>query len=826
MITNKIITRAILSIFMCILSASDDPPYQRTRDRDIDVHHTKINIGISLLSKNISGNVVHTVSSLKSSLSNIKLDSKDLIIRRIRVDGEDIEFYEDDNFVNLKLNKSISWQDTIKIRIDYTAQPRKGLYFVVPDGTYPDKKWQAWTQGEDMDNSHWVPIYDYPNDRATFECILTVDKKYSAISNGELVSKVDNLDGTHTWHWRENFPMVSYLISFVVGEYVKIEDSFDGIPMNYWVYEENMEQALRSFGKTSDMIKYFNRVTGVKYPYEKYDQIIIEDFMFGGMENITLSHYTDRTIHDQYSIPDYSSDGLVAHELAHQWYGNMITTKNWANIWLNEGFATYFSRKYREKNLGYNEGEYIRLQEIRSYIAQDKRKRQPMVNHHFHEPIDLFNSHVYSKGSLVLNMIHDYLGKDEFWRSIKHYTEKNMFNLVETNDFKRSIENITGQNMEWFFKQWVYEAGYPEYNVSWNFDSRNSTVILHVKQVQELENSGVFRMPIEIQLDEEKKSIWLQEKEMKFEIPVENRPKLVVFNAGNRIPCKVSFKKSNVEWFRQLENGKHVLDRIAAAEALSLKKGRSVELALLKSMGSDPFWGVRKESASAFSKLKSKKYKKELMQLVQGQDNRVKRVLFRCLGNYEGDKDVAKFLTKVIETETNYYAIADAFTALIKVDSIAAEKKVDILLNRDSFNDVIRLSAISYFGSVISSRNYERLKQICSYGGTTWDARSAALKQLEKYIKIKPRTIDLFVEYLSDPNRSMRAVAINALGKFGNNNHIGFLDDLAEQDPILSRYVRVAKGKIKKPDDEKNLIERKEIIELNRKLDEIRKILQ
>tara|TARA_S200000501_G_scaffold160645_1_gene151503 strand:+ start:27729 stop:30203 length:2475 start_codon:yes stop_codon:yes gene_type:complete len=823
---GKIIARTTFVLLFSFLNANNDPPYQRTRDREIDVHHTKINIGVSLISKNISGNVVHTISPLKSSLSHIKLDSKDLIIRRIRVDGMDIEFFQEDNFVNLKLNKSISWEDTINVKIDYTAQPRKGLYFVTPDATYPDKKWQAWTQGEDMDNSHWVPIYDYPNDRATFECILTVDKKYSAISNGELVSKVDNPDGTHTWHWRENFPMVSYLISFVVGEYVKIEDSFEGMPINYWVYEENMEQALRSFGKTSDMIEYLNKMTGIEYPYEKYDQIIIEDFMFGGMENITLSHYTDRTIHDQYSVPDYSSDGLVAHELAHQWYGNMITTRNWANIWLNEGFATYFSRKYREKNLGYDEGEYIRLREIRSYMAQDKRKRQPMVYHYFHEPIDLFNSHVYSKGSLVLNMIHDYLGEDEFWRSIKYYTKKNMFDLVETNDLKRSIETVTGQNMEWFFKQWVYEAGYPEYDVSWSFDSRNSAVILHVKQVQNLESSGIFKMLLKIQLDNEVKSVWLQEKEMKFEIPVENRPKLVVFNAGNRIPCKVSFHKGNVEWFRQLESGKHVLDRISAAEALSLKKGRSVELALLKSISNDPFWGVRKESASSFSKLKSKKYKEQLMQLVKGQDNRVKRVLFNCLGNYEGDRDVAKFLTEIIETETNYYAIADAFSALIKVDSIAAEKKVDLLLNRDSFNDVIRLSAISYFGSVISSRNYERLKQICSYGGTTWDARSAALKQLEKYIKIKPRTIDLFVEYLSDPNRSVRATAVNALGKFGNSTHVGFLDDLAEKDPVLSRYVRVAKGNIKKPNLGKNFITKQEIFELNQKLDEIRKILQ
>jgi len=809
------------------LLADDKVPYQRTRDRQVDVHHIKIDITVNLKTESVSGHVIHTLSPLHSSLSVIDLDAEDMVIGRVRMNGKDIQFIQDGEFVHLDLDKAIGWQDTVDIQLDYTAKPLKGLFFIAPDDTYPEKHWQAWTQGEEMDNHHWVPMYDYPNDRATFECILTVDKKYTAVSNGELLAKVDNQDGTRTWHWRENFPMVGYLISFVIGEYVQVEDTCNGVPVNYWVYAENRHEAMRSFGKTPDMMKFFNEKTGVDYPYEKYDQVIVEDFMFGGMENITLTHNTDRTMYDEFAVPDHSSDGLVAHELAHQWYGDLLTTRNWANIWLNEGFATFFSRKYREHDLGYDEGEYIRLGETRGYMAQDKRLRRPTVYHYFYDPMELFNSHVYAKGSLILNMIHDHLGDDGFWRAIQHYTRTYQYDNVETADLKRAIEETTGQNMEWFFKQWLYEPGYPEYKVSWTYNSRNATVKLHVQQTQDMKTTDLFKMPVQVQVDGQIHSIWIEDQDMIYELPVDKRPKMVVFNAGSRIPCKVTFQKNTTEWILQLEKGSHILDRIAAAQELSQKKGRrSVELALLKAVESDPFWGVRKEAAAAFGKLKTKKYDKELLRLVEGQDNRVKRTIYHCLKNYKGNEKVAAFLLEVIETEDKYYGIADAFKALVAVDSAAARKKAETLLDLDSHNDTVRGAAISYFGSVKTDGNYRRLKQLAAYGGTTWEARPQAVNQLGKYVKMKPETVDLFVDYLSDRNRSVRQSAIWALSKYGNKSHFSALDELAAWDPIVARHVRMAKKYMLKSKKTKKSALDKELDELHQKLDDIRKIIK
>ena len=811
-----------------LLAADDKAPSHRTRDREIDVHHIKIDVSVNLVSGSVYGNVVHTFSPLSSSLKSFYLDADDMTIRRVRMNDNDIKFDHSGGKLYITMDNAIGWKDTVNVRVDYTSFPTLGTFFIRPDEVYPDKPWQAWTQGEETDNHHWVPIYDYPNDRSTFETILTVDRRFKAVSNGELVSVVENSDGTHTWHWRENFPMVAYLISYVVGEYVKVEDSYKNIPVNYWVYEENQNETMRSFGLTTDMMKYFGKMIGIEYPFEKYDQIIVDDFMFGGMENITLTHNTDRTMYDQFAAPDVSSDELVAHELAHQWFGDMITTRNWANIWLNEGFATFLSRKYRENKFGHDEGEYDRLGEMRSYFYANKRWARPTVYHHYYVPMDLFDGHVYAKGSLILNMMQDHLGDAAFWRSVQHYAKVNQYKNVETQDLKKAIEEISGQNLDWFFKQWVYEPGYPEYDVKWSYNQRNRTVQLKIKQTQNTTKTGLFKMPIEVRVDEHLHTVWVDKKEVVYELPVDMRPELVIFNSGLRIPCELTFNKPVNEWILQLEKGPHVLDRIAAIDVLKNKKGRrSVELALLKAASADPFWGVRREAIQGLSKLKPKQYAKELMEISEGQDNRVRRAIWSALKNYKGDKEVSAFLQDVISTDQKYYSISDAFRALVTVDTSAARKRVEALLDTDSHNDVIRRSAISYFGSVVNNNNYERLKELVEYGGTTWDARPEAVNQLGKYAKKRPETLELFVDLLLDKSRDVRTNSVRALGKYGNKKHFGPLDELALSDPIIERHIRAAKKNILHPPKKpKKSGAEKDLEEANKKIEEIKKILK
>ena len=819
---------AIVLLFFSLLCA-DKQPRHHTRDRDVDIHHIRIDVRLDFISDQVSGNVIHTLSPLSSSLSHIDMDAEDMVIRRVRLNGKDIPFFQSEDQVHMDLRRSYGWTDTLDLTMNYTATPRTGLYFFKPDSTYPDRRTQAWTQGEETDNHHWVPLYDYPNDRATFETILTVDQRFKAISNGELVSYRENDNNTHTFHWRENFPMVSYLISFAVGEYVKVEDPLGDLPINYWVYPENQNEAHRSFGKTPDMMKYFNNVTGIEYPFEKYDQVIVADFMFGGMENITLTHNTDRTMHDARAVPDHSSVGLVAHELAHQWYGNMITTRNWANIWLNEGFATFFSRLYRAHDLGSDNGDYIRLNEIRAYQGNDKRNRRPTVHYEYSVPMQLFDSHVYAKGSLILNMLRDVLGEEGFWRSIRHYTRENRMKNVETTDLKKAIEEITGKNLDWFFKQWVYEPGYPEYDVSWSYNQRTQNLRLHVLQTQDRKKTDLFKMPVQILIDNGETSehtIWVEDADTVFDLPCSFRPKMVIFNTGMRIPCKLKMRKSVADLKYQLQNASNIIDRIWAAHELSGKKGRKVvEYMLLDAAKTDPFWGVRKEAAIAFGKLKPKIKFDDYVWINNEHDSRVKRALIGALRNYKGDTGVSSFLQSVIRADTNYYVIADAFKTLVSVDSSSAKQYVEGLLNTESHNDTIRKSALVYFSTVKTDKNYERLQTLGSYGGMTWESRPSAIKELGAYVKTRPETVELLIDFLNDQDRFVRREAINQLGKYGNRSHFAVLDSVKELDPVLAVNVLSAKKAIRLRSTKKDTKKEKNIDELRQIVDDIQQIL-
>ena len=417
----------------------------------------------------------------------------------------------------------------------------------------------------------------------------------------------------------------------------------------------------------------------------------------------------------------------------------------------------------------------------------------------------------------------DVLGSDAFWKAVQHYTKENQYKCVETQDLKKSIEDVTGQNLDWFFRQWLYEAGYPKYDVKWNYTQRNRSVKIKIKQVQ---NGNLFKMPVKIRIDEQDHIVWVEDKEIVFEIPALKRPELVIFNSGLMIPSELTFHKSISEWILQLETAPHILDRIAAINVLKEKKGRRVvELALLKAAESDLFWGVRREAVYALAAHKSKKYADELMSISKGQDNRVRRAIWYALRNYKEDEQVSTFLQEIIENDQKYYSVSDAFRSLVIVDSSAAKKKVDNLLNRDSHTDVIRKAAISYYGTVINDENYKKLKKISTYGGTTWDARPEAINQLGKYAKNKPETIDLFIEFLSDNTRSVRRNAVRQIGRYGEKKHLDALEELLVEDPILERNIRYAKKSILKPSNKLKNDQEKEIEELTKKLDNIRKLV-
>ncbi len=311
--------------------------------------------------------------------TKLEFDAAEMEISAVRVGGEAHSFDHSDEKLRIPLERALHAGDEVEVAIDYSARPRRGLYFIGPDAGYPDKPLEAWTQGEDEDSRYWFPCYDYPNDRVTSEVVATVPETFTAVSNGELLSNnVNRAEHTRTFHWRHDVPHSSYLMSLAAGEFVEIRDFAGNTPVTYYCRAGREDDARRAFGNTPRMIQFFEKAIGVPYPYAKYAQVAVADFIFGGMENTSATTQTADTLHDARAHLDFSSDPLVAHELAHQWWGDLLTCRDWSHAWLNEGFATYFEALWCEEDKGADEFAWNLRQDRMAIIDEDSRSyRRP-----------------------------------------------------------------------------------------------------------------------------------------------------------------------------------------------------------------------------------------------------------------------------------------------------------------------------------------------------------------------------------------------------------------------------------------------------------------
>ena len=332
--------------------------------------------------------------------------------------------------------------------------------------------------------------------------IATVPAGMTAISNGRLLRRTENrARGTATFHWKQAIPHVSYLVTLVAGEYEAIRYRWKKVPLTVWAPRGRKADAARACDKTPKMMEFFSSFTGAPYPYEKYDQVFVQDFIFGGMENTTATTLTDTALLDRRSFLDASMDSLVAHELAHQWFGDLLTCRDWSQAWLNEGFATYFDALFREHDLGRDEYLQNVLSLRDNYFQEDGRNyRRSIVTTRYRDPVELFDRHLYEKGALVLHMLRGVLGDDDFRRSLRHYVARHREGSVETVDLRRAVEEVTGRNLEPFFDQWVHRAGHPEIKATFSWDEKRRTATVSVKQAQSAVDDTplVFRMPLAV----------------------------------------------------------------------------------------------------------------------------------------------------------------------------------------------------------------------------------------------------------------------------------------------------------------------------------------
>jgi aminopeptidase N len=752
--------------------------------------------------KKLEGTAHITFSALVDTLTRLEFDAVELDIKDVKLSAGRIASFENTGReLIIYLDKALKASESLTVSIRYSGEPRRGLYFIGPDKYYPDRPYQAWTQGEDEENRYWFPSYDYPNDRATSEVVLTVPYKYTGISNGVLVeAKDEKTKGTRTFHWKQDIPHSNYLTSIVVGEFTITMEKVEDIELQYYVPKGREEEAKRSFDNTPKMIRFFGDYFGVKYPYPRYAQVVVADFIFGGMENITSTTLTERTLHDKRAHLDFTSDDLVAHELGHQWWGDLLTCRDWSHAWLNEGFATYCETLFKEHDLGRDEAAYYQMKDQEDYMEEDEeRYRRPIVSKTYIQPTELFDRHLYEKGGLVLHTLRYYLGDELFQRGLQHYANTFREKVVETDDFRRAIEDSTGRSLQGFFDQWVYHGGYPEFKVKYDWDDNAKIANLSISQTQTGDDltPAIFQTPVDISFSLSRgvqtRRIMLTQRDETFHFSLPEKPRDVEFDPGNWILKTLDFDKPKLMLLQQLQNDKNAVGRIRAAQRLAKYPTEDVVDALKIAALKDLFWGVEAEAAKALGKIRTTSAFKALVASLKTKHPKARRAVVKALGEFK-DEDSAKTLIGLLEEgDASYYVEGEAARSLGKTQS---PKAFDILkknLRKESFVDTIRAGVFDGFAELKDSEAVPIVIEWTRYG-KPHTAREAATKALAKLGEGRLEVIEHLIRLLDDPWFRVRIEACIALGKLLDSKAVEPLQRLVERelDQRVTRRAREA----------------------------------
>ncbi|HLG73204.1 MAG TPA: M1 family aminopeptidase, partial [Chloroflexota bacterium] len=675
-----------------------------------------------------------------------------------------------------------SQEAELEVAIRYAAEPQKGMYFLEPDEAYPDRPRQIWTQGQAEDTRYWIPSFDFPNQKLTTELIATVPEHLTVVSNGRLVSREGG-----RWHFSQEVPHPAYLMTFAAGEFSLVEDRWQDVPVQYFVERGREDDARRAFVNTPAMIDFFSKSTGVPYPYAKYAQVAVADFVYGGMENTSATTQTDRTLHDERAHLDFSSDPLVSHELAHQWFGDYVTCRDWGHAWLNESFATYCESMWFEHHLGRDEMLYDVYGLLQSYLGEAReRYRRPIATNVYREPSDVFDRHLYEKGGMVLHMLRCELGDEAWWASLKHYLEKHGRGNVVTHDLQRAIEEVSGRNLEGFFQQWVFSPGHPELKVSFSWDGKTKLASLSVKQNQDTkQGTPEYHVDFDVAFDGHRLPVRLDAAERTFAVHLDQEPKRVRFAPGGRLVLKTAdFELSGAMLRRQLAEDEDVLLRIEAAKALGKKADRESVSALASALGNEGFWGVQRQIALALGDARTSAAKTALLGAMTLPHPKARRGVVEALGAFK-EPDVAEALKeKASQGDASYLVEAEAFRSLGRTRQDGVYETLLTGLQRDSHDEVIRRAVFDGLKELRDDRATEVALEWMRYGRPNM-VRASAVSALERLSKDDERVDDALKDLLDDQriaSRFARGAAVGVLRRRKKAEAIPTLERVVERD--------------------------------------------
>lgn len=666
--------------------------YRETETILTDLIHTRLEVEFDWAQSRMNGVAQITAKPHFYTSDELILDAKGMDINSVKMQDASLNFTYEDDILTIDLGKNFTRDDEYTVTIDYVAKPDereeggssaitsdKGLYFINPTGEDKDKMPQIWTQGETESSSVWFPTIDSPNAKTTQEIFIKVDDKYTTLSNGKLISSKKVGNGMRVDHWKQELPHAPYLFMMGIGEFKIVKDSYtrpDGSVMevNYYVEPEWEQYARDIFGDTPEMIKYFSELTGVHYPWDKYHQIVVRDYVSGAMENTGAVIFGDFVYKNKRELLDDNDNSTIAHELFHHWFGDLVTCESWSNLPLNESFANYSQYLWDEHRYGLDQADYYADVEADGYYQSAQLQGyHDLIWFDFDDKEQMFDGHSYNKGGRILHMLRNYLGDEAFFAGMNNYLEQNKFKPAEFHQLRLAFEEVSGEDLNWFFNQWFLGSAHPILDFTQEVDEGLSTLNITVKQKQNLELSPIYKLPMDIAIFDSKGKhihrVVVDELTEEIELPFDGELKGYIYDFQQAILAKKREKKPREIYMHQYYNGERYLARRDGLKNGS--RGTSVESQqLILDALKDPFWGIRVDAVILTKKLKDEKREEGIAILkdlaMNDPESSVRAAALSKLGKLLDPKEVEPLYASAISNDQSYTVITSALTALGK----------------------------------------------------------------------------------------------------------------------------------------------------------------
>lgn len=808
-------------------------------DRLIDVKHLKLDFTPDFEARTIEGTAKITFSPIAKPLDEVRLDAIDLDVGEVTSTRELESHFVDHEHLVFLFEEAIPAGEETTLTISYSAEPQEGLFFRTPAMGYKEGDTHLWTQGEPQKHRYWFPSYDYPNERFTTEVECSVPNGMVVLSNGKLLSKEEEGDLT-TFRWLQDKPHVNYLVSVVAGYFKFLEDEYRDIPLAFYTPPSDFEQAVNSFVDTKAILEFFEDEIGVPYPWDKYYNVCVQGYPYGGMENTSVTTLTTRTLFSTETENIFTTRHLDAHEVAHQWFGDLVTCKDWTHLWLNEGFATYYTELYEEHKLGRDFLLYNMYKKARGILENPDEK--PIAWRGYKLPWEQFDYRAYPKGAWVLHMLRSQLGADLYRKCVKTYLERHEGDVAVTEDLNSVFEEVSGLSLDRFFDQWVYHGGEPVLQVDYGWDGKEKQARLTISQTQKLSDKVLlFEFPLPIRfytkegVHDFEIDISQPRKDYFFDLP--DTPTAVRIDPGYTVLADVRVKIPPPLQEAQLTLENDVIGRIEAIRMISGRKDRETVELLADRLRNDPFYGVRVEAARALADRQSPEALRALIDGRDQDDALVRIEVVRGLSRFFRSA-ARQQLLDVVADEKNPEIVAAALEGLGKFPDGAIDEALIAALDRDSFRHRIARAALEGIQKQDDPDFVDPVLAHLRENSSAFVDRDLgfALKTLGRISRnAEPEKRDevreFLGDFLADPREMLAVPTIEALGALGDPRAIAMLEPFQAQSGPKQREAETARRMIeqlngrKQPSKElKDL--RGEVLDLQEEIKQLRELIE